>query len=275
MEFELDSEKNNVKIQTENLRNVKKEFEFLNKKCRTFQKENETLFQKLANQSLNNQDSDEIIKNLVNFWLLKSLILIIILNFFIIKNLEISSLETQINEKSNEIIKLRKNEEKMLEVLNNKNLELNNLEEKKYAGMKPIKPKIPEELKSLVEMNNKKDILIAKILEIYKNDNEILQIIEEIFAKEENLHTKNFNINSLKLKEYEEELLKEKILNNQLNYEIKRLKEEYEKLFETKFPNVEDYKEHLVSVAVKKKKIKMKKKEIWFWKIYKIEFIRF
>ena len=118
-----------------------------------------------------------------------------------------------------------------------------------------------EEFRDLVELNKKKDVLISKILEITKNDPEIFLIIEDVFKNENTKHTKNFQINEIRIKEYEEEISSFQRKFNLTVTENEKLKKEYYALLNEKFPKLDEYREKLMDYKLLNEKDKFKKEK--------------
>lgn len=62
MESELDAEKSNVRVQTEKLNILRKEFTLLNEKLMLAEQENETMLNKLTSLTLKNKEFDELLQ---------------------------------------------------------------------------------------------------------------------------------------------------------------------------------------------------------------------
>jgi len=62
LESELDAEKSNVRVQTEKLNILRKEFTLLNEKLMLAEQENETMLNKLTSLTLKNKEFDELLQ---------------------------------------------------------------------------------------------------------------------------------------------------------------------------------------------------------------------
>lgn len=208
LETELEIERNNVKSQTEKLNSLKKEFALINTKSITQEKENEILIHKISEMTVlintneeGNKDKDDKIDQLEN---LK---------------------ETYLNEIEN----LKESKEHLLQIIEQKNREIESLEEN--------------------SQNFKLTHLVSQIINANYDENNVKNLVENYqkninvaaINSNSNLENNNYIVEELqkKINELEKSQITEKDLSKKYFNDFQELKSNYENLIKEKYPDQE------------------------------------
>ena len=260
LEGQLEIESGNVRIQTEKLNLLRKEFALLNAKAITQEEENEQLIHKLTSFTMKSQEFDEMIKE---------------------KEEKIEQLEQLKMTHLSEIEGLKNSKDHLMQMIQDKNKEIEKIEsintssfhnnsicksiqtnpEEIEANFLGIRPSLAKKLE--IGDNNKGGLKIGDNFFRYLYEDtkpKPQKIIEKKEAIVVNPGLDETAVN--KYKDMEKKLEEEQIINEQLSNELNGLKTEFKVILNNKLPDIEEITKNVTNMVKKQEEENFEKERI-------------
>jgi len=264
LEEQLVIESGNVRIQTEKLNILRKEFALLNAKAITQEEENEQLIHRMAGLTLKSQEFEDILRE---------------------KDEKIEKLEQIKLTHLSEIDGLKGSKEHLLGLIQEKNKEIEKIEIFNSSLYSDSHSKAVQTNTEEIEANFLGiRASLAKRLDIGDNnkgsdkvgDNFYRYLVEDVKPKPQKIQEKSESVNKKevpkefkndeellgKYKEMEKKLESEKTLNEQLGIELDNLKIEFKGVLNTKLPHIEEIKQNISNMVRQEENEKFEKEKI-------------